>query len=213
MPVRAESRAGDGAALKRQAGKDQRGWRVGQERLCRQSDAHERQDEEAAGDHPPSRRTLRRARRRSRSIGCLAEPRQLVGQVPGALPPCIGVFREALPDHAIDRHRDAGSEAAHCRRIDVENRHHRASRGTAIKGAASGQHLEQHGAEREDIGSSVSRLAFHLLGSHVRDSAEHDPLFRHWIPVRRRRNGDAIASCRAAIRIQTRQPEVQNLNA
>ena len=43
---------------------------------------------------------------------------------------------------------------------------------------ASGQHLVEHAAEREDVAAAVDALAGHLLRRHVAERAEHDALRR-----------------------------------
>ena len=54
----------------------------------------------------------------------------------------------------------------------------------AFEGRAPRQHLEQHRAERKDVGACVGFEALDLLGRHVLKRAENRPLGRQ---VRRRR--------------------------
>ena len=42
----------------------------------------------------------------------------------------------------------------------------------AVERAAPGQHLEQHDAERPDVGAAIDGLAARLLGRHVRGRPE-----------------------------------------
>ena len=49
-------------------------------------------------------------------------------------------------------------------------------RRAALERVAAGRHLEEHDAERKDVGARVHRLAARLLGGHVAGGAEHRPL-------------------------------------
>jgi len=47
------------------------------------------------------------------------------------------------------------------------------------EGAAAGQHLEQHAAERPDVGAPVDDFPFRLLGRHVRGGTQNHAAQRH----------------------------------
>ncbi len=49
----------------------------------------------------------------------------------------------------------------------------------ALEQRQTAQHLEQHDAERPDVGALIGRLTARLLGTHVAGRAEDDALLRH----------------------------------
>ncbi len=70
---------------------------------------------------------------------------------------------------------------------------------------APGQHLVEHAAEREDVAAPVDAAADHLLGRHVAERAEDDPL-------RRMRDGRAVGGHLRTLEPLQREAEVQNLH-
>ena len=69
----------------------------------------------------------------------------------------------------------------------------------AVEGATPGEHLEQHAAERPDVGAAIDGLAARLLGAHVRRRAEDHADARH------RRAGDRRRACGPAERHSARR--------
>ena len=59
------------------------------------------------------------------------------------------------------------------RRIALQHRVHDFDCGVAAEGLFAGEHLVEHGAEAEDVGAMVDRLAAHLLRRHVWRGAHH----------------------------------------
>jgi hypothetical protein len=86
-------------------------------------------------------------------------------EVARGLEPGLPRFLEA----ARHNPRDAGRDIRRDRRLGIliENRDHRLRACGAGEGGAAGEHLMQHGAAAEDIGSRVYHLAAHLFGRHV----------------------------------------------
>ena len=72
------------------------------------------------------------------------------------------------------------------------------------KGHPAGRELEEHDAEREDVGPVIDRMAECLLGGHVGDGAEHHPGDRDLL-LRDLR-------VRTAIFDELREPEIEHLD-
>ena len=83
---------------------------------------------------------------------------------------CLRMHRETIRTNSRGRpEASAESGAGSVVRIAAKRRNGRLS----LEGAARGEHLVEQRAEREDVRAVIHRLAFGLLGRHVRDGA-HD---------------------------------------
>ena len=91
--------------------------------------------------------------------------RRLVAELRGLL--------ERAGDDRVERRRHGADESRHRRRVLVEDAVDDLGRRRAVKRHVPGQHLEEHDAEREEVGAMVDRLAERLLGRHVRHRADH----------------------------------------
>ena len=79
-------------------------------------------------------------------------------------------LRQAPAHHAIDLRRHLLGQLGG---ILVRDGVGRIDRVGPLKGGLAGEHLVKDGAEAEDVGARVGRLAPHLLGRHVPDGAHH----------------------------------------
>ena len=114
----------------------------------------------------------RGAARGGRHFVALAETER-ERQIARRLKALVGALLETVADDLDELGRQGAAALAKMRRLLVEDRHHRLDRRGALEGAATRQHLVEDGAEGEDVGAVVGRLAAHLLGRHVTDGAEH----------------------------------------
>ena len=117
----------------------------------------------------------------------------------------VGAFLEASLQDALP-----GRSGQHTRRRDVgrillEDRRHRFGGGVALERAASGEHLVEDAAQREDVGAMIAALPANLLGRHVTDRAEHDARFG------RGRNRGRVRR-RERVRGLPRQTEIEDLD-
>ena len=78
-----------------------------------------------------------------------------------------------MPNNALECGGDVAVGLGEIGRILFENRAHGIDGRVAMKRAFSGKHLVEDGAERENVGTRVSRLAAHLLRRHIAD-CPHD---------------------------------------
>jgi hypothetical protein len=83
----------------------------------------------------------------------------------------VGVLGQRPGDDGIERRRDAG-EGARRRRLVVEVRVHRRHLGVAHVGRASGEAVEEHAAERVDVGARIGAVAADDLGRAVVERAD-----------------------------------------
>ena len=86
------------------------------------------------------------------------------------------LFETAVQD-CLESARHFVAHLAGSHRRLVQDRRHRRDGGVALERSLSGQQLIEHGTEAEDVRARVQRLAFHLLGRHVRDCPD-----RHALP-------------------------------
>ncbi len=97
-----------------------------------------------------------------------------------------------------------GSNTLEIRRLSCRQTGDHFVRSSAAEQPAPGQHLVEHAAEREDVAAPVHAAAGHLLGRHVAERAEHDPL-------RGMRDRRAVGGNLRALEPLQREAEVQNL--
>ena len=91
--------------------------------------------------------------------------------------------------------RDRGLELAHRARRVPQNRGDDGGGRIAAERPFPGQHLVEHDAQRENVRTRIDRLAFSLLGRHVRGSPDD-------VSFLRRRSGQELVA------VATRQLEV-----
>ena len=86
--------------------------------------------------------------------------------------PTAAILLEAPAQHSPDAFRRVAGQARPVR-LGVQHRGYRLRRVVAVEGSRAGEHLEQHGAERPDVGAAIDRLAARLLGAHVGRGAQN----------------------------------------
>ena len=92
---------------------------------------------------------------------------ELEREVARGLESILLVLLETPPHDGHGHRRQAGVERERIRGFRMHHGVHRLEWRLALKRALAGEHLVQHGAEREDVGAVIDRLASHLLGRHV----------------------------------------------
>ena len=127
------------------------------------------------GEHPGrplAALAPRRDLRRHAGLRALGDPLQLVGHVARALPAVLGILRQARPHDPVERGRRHRLDARDRRRLLLHDR--RDERGLARAGErlAPGDHLVEHGAERENVRARVGLLALELFRRHVLEGPE-----------------------------------------
>ena len=121
----------------------------------------------------PRRRTTRSAaRRRPRVVVVLGQPfvedaLQAEDDVLRGLPAQLGRLRQARANQVVEpgRRRDTGGGQRG--RLGLEDLRDEARLGGRLEGAVPGDHLVEHGAEREDVAPEIGLVPFELLGRHV----------------------------------------------
>ena len=123
-----------------------------------------------------------------------------------------GSFARHVRDDAVERGRASSAAASTiARRVRVHDRARSGSPGSCPRTPASGQHLVEHRAEREDVGARIGLLALELLGRHVLQRAEDRALRGQIGGVVVGSIDETAAPRRLAPRL--RQPEVEQLGA
>ena len=92
------------------------------------------------------------------------------------------ILSEAPPHHAHERRREY--RRREFGRIRLEDRVHRFHGRRAGKRPSSGQHLVQHGAERENVGARIDGQPPHLFRRHVADGSDDDARARDRLEAR-----------------------------
>ena len=181
-------------------------WRNGAAVSDEEDRCGDRGNEETASDvdHPSRLRGWR-----SRRTGYRGECRanrilQIVREVGGRVVPVLPSLFEAATNDSRELRRKRFERELGLRLL-FQDRIQRFDLGIAPEGPASGQHLPEDDAEREDVGSAVDRLPADLLGAHVaHGSGDHSGLRGDRAPSR-------FVLHRAAERfVPLRQPEVEN---
>ena len=116
--------------------------------------------------HRPHRRELRR-------VGDEHRPPQLLRKRRRRLIAGIGLLAQRALNDAIQR--DDARRAAEGGRLVLQNGGRDVEDGRAAERPASGHHLVEHDAEREQIAADVDFVAFDLLGRHVARRADDEP--------------------------------------
>ena len=112
------------------------------------------------------------------------------------------MFLEAAANDPIEWLRNGAAARRELGDVLLQDRRHRFGGGVALERTPAGEHLEQHRAQREDVGAVIDPGAAHLLGRHVADRAENHARLG---PTghRRRVGAGALGG----------QPEVEDLDA
>jgi hypothetical protein len=127
--------------------------------------------------------------------------------VGGSAQAACGVFFEAPPEHGHDGRR-LGRQLVPARLAAQDARDH-VRHVRALEREVSGEHLEEHAAERPDVGALVHRLAACLLRAHVGGGAEDRAASGERGRGQRRRL--RLARRRRGLVEGLRKPEVENL--
>ena len=126
-----------------------------------------------------------------------------VGEVGRGLEALVGVLLEDAADDAVEggrqRRLDRGRVLLGRRREDL-------GRGTAGEGRRAGEHLVEHGAEREQVRARVGRRALDALGCDVAGGAEQRLRERGAVLLGQQAVGDGAAA-------QPGEAEVEDLHA
>jgi hypothetical protein len=112
-------------------------------------------------------------------VAICRDPRELALDVSRALPPRIGVFRQARAHQTRECRRDPGVRRVDSSGLRIQNRRDNGRLAVAGERAAAGQHLVKGGTEGEHIAASVGSLSSEQLWRHVRQRAQHDAIARH----------------------------------
>ena len=110
-----------------------------------------------------------RRRRRPRLGGGAFEGE---GEVARGLEAVLGGLLEAAAHDAEKPRRELGSVGQGLRRILAQDRAQGIGGARALERPLAGEHLEEHGAEGEEVRAVIGGEAPHLLGRHVADRAQ-----------------------------------------
>ena len=137
------------------------------------------------------------------------DPAELEQKIVGGVESVVGIFGQTRADDAVERRWRERPHLAHRRRRVLQDRAEQARLVLAGERLAARQHLEQHGAKREDVGARVRFLALDLLRRHVLKRPQDGALRR-----KRRSSGGDRRCCGAGKgsgRVDFRQSEVEEL--
>ena len=128
------------------------------------------------------------------------------------------VLGETTVDHALEPLGKIRRVRAHCRHrlVEIGDVSDQCGAGGIRKRMVAGDHLEQHHAERPQIGSVIDVGHAELLGRHVRQRAEQGAARGQSLIARSIELGigpSAPASPLWLVREQLRDPEVEHLDA
>ena len=167
----------------------------------------QRGETERDGPRPPAplRQRLDDAALRDRA----AETVEVEGEVPRRLEALVGALLEAVLDDEVEGLRDARVRVRGRRRLVAQHRAEKLRRARPLEGTVAREHLEEHGAQREDVRPVVGHLAAGLLGRQVAHGADHGPRVRG--PGGGRRAGQVPLAGEQGI--LPREAEVEDLDA
>ncbi len=101
---------------------------------------------------------------------------RVAGEVPGREIPVLGVLRHRLLDHGAKRRIQVGERTLDRGRRLVHMGEQLRDRVLTLVRNRAAQHLEEHTAQRVDVGPSIRLAAGDLLGRHVVDGADDGAL-------------------------------------
>ena len=113
------------------------------------------------------------------------DPVQLIAEIARGLPAGVGILGEALFDDSIERGGGDRLKLRDRRRLRAHDRRDQTRLAFPFEGLPTGEHLEEHGTESEQIRASVDVFAFELLGRHVLHGAEDRPRVGERLVLRR----------------------------
>ena len=90
----------------------------------------------------------------------------------------LGILVQRLLDDRRQRHGHLGIQARGRRWLPVQELIEDGGERLAGERRAAGRHLEDHGAERKDVGAGIDRLAERLLRSHITGGPEREAVGR-----------------------------------
>jgi hypothetical protein len=111
------------------------------------------------------------------------------------------VLLQSALDGVGDARRDVGPQLEHVRRLLGHMPHCHGNEVLALERNVARQQLEEHDAERVDVGGGVHRPAARLLGRDVVARPEHGPGLRHALDVERSRDAE-VGHLRLAVAVQ-----------
>ena len=106
------------------------------------------------------------------------QPAQLSGHVAQSLPAIVRPFGKARVDQGVQAGRNDGNQRRYARGLVAQNRAHHLDGRLALERLQARHHLEEHRAEREDVGAGVDLAPLELLGRHVVEGSHHRALSR-----------------------------------
>ena len=139
----------------------------------------------------------------------LGDPLELLADVSRRLPAVLGVLGQAGAHDPVERGRRHRGDLRDLRRLVAQDRRDERRLRRAGEGLPARRHLEENGAQSEDVRPRVRVPALQLLGRHVLKRPEDRALARQ-LGLRGQRGEGAV---RAGRRHRFRQPEVEQLHA
>ncbi len=143
---------------------------------------------------------------RGRTLG---DPLELLADVPRRLPAVLGILGQAGAHDPVERGRRHRNDLGDLRRLVAQDRRDQRGLRRAGESLAPRRHLEENGAQSEDVRPRVRFPALQLFGRHVLERPEDRALARQ-LGLRGQRGESAV---RAGGRHRLREAEVEQLHA
>jgi hypothetical protein len=168
-----------------------------------------RKGERGDSHHPWNRDTRPPHREGGITPPCIrrCDPAQLAGEIRRTLPALVRVGGKAGGYNPLEIRRKVRANRAHARRFVLHDSRDDRRRRLAAEGGAPRHHLEDHSAEREDVGARISAAPFYLFGREVWKGSDD-------VACLRERRGRRVGSTAARrLHDRSRQPEIDQLGA